>query len=169
MCCAMHGASGKTSRGDKPLPTCMSHSLVQGLEDDDIIIPAPRLETKCKIFKFEATTNCANKATFPQATVDPTKTKELRATNGTPINHEGKVHAKTQLTASTPCAGIARNFLDGSHQHHETRHGILLDFWMMQIVRHALFPVIPRGKSCLVSPDGNIVELLRIESGVYPR
>ena len=116
-----------------------------------------------------ATTSCANQCSFPGAVLDPTKTKELWAINGTPIANAGEMTAGTNLTAVTTsgeCKSIPATFrLDAT----DTTEPVMA---LCRILDEAdcdlHFYRSSSGKSaCIQTPDGNTIHLPRFGARFY--
>ena len=116
-----------------------------------------------------ATTSCANQCSFPGAVLDPTKTKELLAINGTPIANAGEMTAGTNLTAVTTsgeCKSIPATFrLDAT----DTTEPVMA---LCRILDEAdcdlHFYRSSSGKSaCIQTPDGNTIHLPRFGARFY--
>ncbi|CAL1170450.1 unnamed protein product, partial [Cladocopium goreaui] len=125
--------------------------------------------TKYIMVDSGATTSCANKMSFPQAAVDPTKTKELWAINGTPIHHEGEMQATTQVTATTPFGETTVVPATFRMEITDTMEPVMAFCRILDDADCDLhfFRCSSAKVSCLVTPDGNTVELPRFGSRFY--
>ena len=110
-----------------------------------------------------------NQCSFPGAVLDPTKTKELWAINGTPIANAGEMTAGTNLTAVTTsgeCKSIPATFrLDAT----DTTEPVMA---LCRILDEAdcdlHFYRSSSGKSaCIQTPDGNTIHLPRFGARFY--
>ena len=122
--------------------------------------------TKYIMVESGATTSCANKISFPQAAVDPTKTKLVWAINGTPIHHEGEMQATTQVTATTPFGETKVVPATFRMEITDTMEPVVAFCRILDDADCDLhFFRSSSGKvSCLVTLDGNTVELPRFGS-----
>ena len=159
MCFAVGDSPAKAVEKTKVQPVTPSpHNSVAALQT-----------TKYIMVDSGATTSCANKMSFPQAAVDPTKTKELWAINGTPIHHEGEMQATTQVTATTPFGETTVVPATFRMEITDTMEPVMAFCRILDDADCDLhFFRSSSGKvSCLVTPDGNTVELPRFGSRFY--
>ena len=132
-------------------------------------IAAMKVATKYVMVNSGATTSCANETAFPQATVDPTKVKELSAINCTPIQHQGEMKAATQLTATAACGAtkiIPATFRMDITDTTETVMPFCRILDEADCDMH--FYRSSSGKTaCIHTPDGNVIGLPRFGARFY--
>ena len=159
MCFAVGDSPAKAVETTKVQPVTPSlHNSVAAMQ-----------ATKYIMVDSGATTSCANQTSFPQAVVDPTKTKELWAINGTPIHHEGEMQATTNVSATTPSGETVLVPATFRMEVTDTMEPVMA---FCRILDDAdcdmhLFRSSSGKSSCLVTPDGNTVELPRFGSRFY--